>query len=395
LNLSPSCAHAEPFHIPVEIGLVGPDVQDMPQRMAGSNPTLLSLKSESQQFIFEDVAVVPVPSLLRNFSAPVVLDFAYSDEDLVHLLAHDTDPFNRWEAGQRLASRLILDAAARISAGEAPVWPVSFAAAARRVLTEAEPAFAAEALSLPGEATLAEQMAVVDPDALHAARNGLRRFLADQLNVEFKDCYQRLAPIGAYCPDSSAAGRRALRNVCLGYLCEIETARAVAQFNTADNMTDQFAALSVLAQGEGDERVRALKDFYQRWQNEPLVVDKWLQVQAASQNSNTLAEVERLVEHPAFDLRNPNKVYALLRAFGSNHVRFHAADGSGYRFLAEQTARLDAINPQVASRLARCFDRWRKFDTGRQAHARAALERLRGHPSLSRDVYEIVERSLG
>jgi len=169
---------------------------------------------------------------------------------------------------------------------------------------------------------------------------------------------------------------------------------AKQQFDRADNMTDQFASLSVLAQSEGGERQQALNAFYARWKDEALVIDKWLQVQASSRRPGTLAEVERLVEHPAFDLRNPNKVYALLRAFGNNHVRFHAADGSGYRFLAEQTRQLDAINPQVASRLARCFDRWRKFDDGRQSHARAALEMLRNHTGLSRDVAEIVERSL-
>jgi aminopeptidase N len=157
-------------------------------------------------------------------------------------------------------------------------------------------------------------------------------------------------------------------------------------------MTDQFAALAILAQGEGEERCRALDAFYQRWQGEPLVIDKWLQVQAGSRD--TLSEVGRLVSHPAFDLRNPNKVYALLRAFGSNHVRFHAADGSGYRFLACQIGTLDAINPQVASRLARCFDRWRRFDTVRREHARAALQTMRSHTGLSRDVFEIIEKSL-
>jgi aminopeptidase N len=181
-------------------------------------------------------------------------------------------------------------------------------------------------------------------------------------------------------------------------LCESDSAetRALAkrQFDTADNMTDQFASLATLAQSEGEERVRVLDAFYTRWKDEALVIDKWLQVQATSRRAETLAEVERLVGHPAFDIRNPNKVYALLRAFGSNHVRFHAADGSGYRFLAEQTRKLDAINPQVASRLARCFDRWRKFDSRRQAYARAALETLRNHEGLSRDVFEVVEKSL-
>ena len=412
LSLSQSCAatpgqpEKQPHHIPVALGLVGPDGRDWPLHLHGDDSAnagtrrVLSLRDVTQEFIFENVAVAPVPSLLRDFSAPVVLDFDYSDADLAHLMAHDSDPFNRWEAGQRLSGRLIVAATATLSAGGTPDWPDSFAQAAARVLAAADtdPAFAAEALSLPGEATLAEQLDIVDPDALHAARNGLRRFLAEQLGTEFMACYARLAPQDSYRPDAQDAGRRALRNLCLGYLCETDSAAARVmakqQFDRADNMTDQFASLSVLAQSEGGERQQALNAFYARWKDEALVIDKWLQVQASSRRPGTLAEVERLVEHPAFDLRNPNKVYALLRAFGNNHVRFHAADGSGYRFLAEQTRQLDAINPQVASRLARCFDRWRKFDDGRQSHARAALEMLRNHTGLSRDVAEIVERSL-
>jgi aminopeptidase N len=413
LNLSQSCTAApggpdkQPYHIPVAIGLVGPDGHDLPLRMVGDSSgtvacqRVLSLHSAAQEFIFEEIAVAPVPSLLRDFSAPVVLDFAYSDADLAHLLAHDSDPFNRWEAGQRLACRLIIKATATLSAGGTPVWPDSFVQAAARVLAgaDADPAFAAEALSLPGEATLAEQLDVVDPDALHAARNGLRRFLTEQLGAAFQACYERLAPRDIYRPDPLDAGRRALRNLCLGYLCEADSeatrALAMQQFASADNMSDQFAALAALAQSEGNERKLALDAFYQRWQGEALVIDKWLQVQATSRRPGTLAEVAHLVGHPAFDLRNPNKVYALLRAFGSNHVRFHAADGSGYRFLSEQTCRLDAINPQVAARLARCFDRWSRLDASRQAHARAALETLRCHVGLSRDVFEIVDRSLG
>ncbi|MFA6971714.1 MAG: aminopeptidase N [Gallionella sp.] len=410
LNLSQSFADTPgqparlPCHIPVVIGLVGPDGENLPLRLAGESTAacqrVLSLCGESQQFVFEEISVAPVPSLLHDFSAPVMLDFAYSDADLAHLLAHDSDPFNRWEAGQRLAGRLIVSATATIISGGIPSWPVSFARACARVLIDSvdDPAFAAEALSLPSEATLAEQLEVVDPDALHAARNGLRRFIADQLSSELQACYEQLAAKGSYSPDSQSAGRRSLRNLCLGYLCEADSAatRALAQqqFDAADNMTDQFAALAILAQTDSDERSQALDAFYQRWQGEPLVVDKWLQVQATSRSVNTLTQVERLALHSAFDLRNPNKVYALLRAFGSNHVRFHAADGSGYRFMAEQTRRLDAINPQVASRLARCFDRWRRFDTGRQTHARAALEMLRSHAGLSRDVFEIVDSSL-
>jgi aminopeptidase N len=243
---------------------------------------------------------------------------------------------------------------------------------------------------------------VVNPDALHAARNALRRHLAEQLEGEFSGLYAALTVKEAYAPTPEQAGRRALRNVCLGYLLELDgdAARqlAAAQFRQADNMTDQFAALAALANVTADpcpQREQALADFYAQWQHEALVVDKWLQVQSTSRRADTLATVKALTAHPAFDPGNPNKIYALIRAFGANLVRFHAADGSGYAFMADQVIALNERNPQVASRLARSFDRWKKFDAGRQTHARAALERIRDHAGLSRDVLEIVGRALG
>ncbi len=401
---SPGQPEKQPFHIPVAVSLLGPDSELAPERV-------LSLIEPRQDFVFENVTCAPVPSLLRGFSAPVILEFDYTDDELALLLAQDNDPFNRWEAGQRLAGRLILAATRQIQkvggsgTANAPKnysesWPESFAAATARVLDGAsdDPAFAAEALSLPAEATLAEQLDSVDPDALHAARNDLRRFLALRLGPQLRACYDSLAPSGPYRFDTRDAARRALRNLCLGYLAEAGTtesrALALRQFETADNMTDQYAALATLAQYDGAERDKALAAFYHRWQHEALAVDKWLLVQATSRRPQTLTEVEKLLDHPAFDLKNPNKVYSLLRGFGGNHVRFHAADGAGYRFLAAQIMRLDPINPQVASRLARCFDRWRRFDASRQAHARGALESLRDHAGLSRDVLEIVGRSL-
>ena len=398
----------EPFHMPVAIGLNGPHGEDLPLLIAGDGSAagsgrttrVLSLTEREQQFVFEDLAAAPVPSLLRDFSAPVILDFAYSDDELMHLLAHDSDPFNRWEAGQRLASRLILAATDDLSAGRPARWPQGIADAAARLVEHADddPAFAAEALTLPGEATLAEQLPMVDPDALHAARNSLRHFLAEQLQDALRQCYQSLAASGPYQPTPAAAGRRALRNVCLGYLGELDSDEmrglAMSQFASADNMTDQFAALAILAQHDDDQRQRALAGFYERWQDEALVVDKWLAVQAASRLPGTLGVVKGLLDHPAFDLRNPNKVYALLNTFGNNHVRFHAADGSGYHFLAEQIGRLDRLNPQVAARLTRRFDRWRKFDQIRQQQARLALEALRASDGRSSDVLEIVGRAL-
>ncbi|UCV27985.1 aminopeptidase N [Ferribacterium limneticum] len=390
----------QPYLIPIRVALFAEDGTLLP-----GSERLLQMTATTQSFVFNEVSEEPVPSLLRDFSAPVTLDFDYTPEQLTLLLAHESDLFNAWEAGQRLASTLILDATAAIAAGQAPVWPGSFVDAARRLLqTQAQrgAAFVAEALTLPGESTLAEALDVVNPDALHAARNALRRHLAEQLEGEFSGLYAGLAPNTAYAPSSEQAGRRALRNVCLGYLLELDTPAvrqlALQQFRGADNMTDQFAALSVLANVNADtcpERDTALADFYARWQHEALVVDKWLAVQSTSRRPDTLATVKTLTAHPAFDIGNPNKVYSLIRAFGANLARFNAADGSAYAFIAERVIELHDRNPQVASRLARCFDRWKKFDASRQAHARAALESIRDHAGLSRDVLEVVTRSLG
>ncbi len=387
-----------PYLIPVAVGLVGPDGRDC-DLGEGVRTRVLQFAQTKQVFVFENIPCAPVPSLLREFSAPVLLDYAYSEADLTHLLAHDSDPFNRWEAGQRLFGQLILDAATRLTRGEFVSWPSSVLAALERVLNSSgDPAFIAELLTLPGEATLAEQMAEVDPQALHRARSALAVFFACGLEDEFLRLYAMLAPSGPYRPDPVDAGRRRLRNLCLGYLNECAApahrASACRQFAEADNMNDQFAALAVLANAPGEAGRTALAAFYARWQDEALVVDKWLAVQAASRLPDTLAQVEGLTAHAAFDLKNPNKVYALLRTFGGNHLHFHAADGSGYRFLAGRIAALDPVNPQVAARLARCFDRWKRFDAGRRSHAQAALQGLLQQPGLSGDVFEVVSKAL-
>ena len=396
---NPRASDDAPYLIPIRVALFS----EQGELIAGSERTL-QLTATTQAFVFNDIASEPVPSLLRNFSAPVYLDFDYTPEQLTLLMAHESDPFNAWEAGQRLASTLILDAASEIAAGRTPQWPESFIAACRRLLqtqSERGAAFVAEALTLPGESTLAELLDQVDPDALHAARNALRRHLAEQLEGEFSGLYAALTVKETYAPSSEQAGRRALRNTCLSYLLELDTDAsrqlAYAQFKQADNMTDQFAALAALANVNAalcPQREQALAEFYERWQSEALVVDKWLVAQSTSRRPDTLATVKALTEHPAFDAGNPNKIYALIRSFGANLVRFNAADGSGYAFIADRILMLHDKNPQVASRLARCFDRWKKFDTGRQAHAQAALERVRDHAGLSRDVLEVVSRAL-
>ena len=362
-----------PFHIPFAVKV-------------GDREQVLSLKQKEEKFSFP-AKQKPVPSLLREFSAPVILNYPYSEADLLHLLARDDDAFNRWEAAQRLAATIILDKGGQPSP--------AFVEGVRSVLRDPDHAFAAEVLALPVESFLAEQMEVVDPDRLHASRNALRRALASSLKTEFQALYKQLESKSAYSPDPVSMGRRALRNLSLGYLGEVgESKLAYEQFKRADNMTDSMAALVTLANLDCPEREPALAAFYEKWKDEPLVVDKWLSVQASSRLPTTLERVKQLLKHPAFDLKVPNRVYAVIRTFASNHVRFHAADGQGYAFLADQVIALNPMNPQVAARMARAFDRWRKFDAGRQAHAKAALERIGDTDKLSKDVAEIVGKAL-
>jgi len=363
-----------PFHLPFAVKV-------------GADEQVLSLRKAEEKFVFKNQKAKPVPSLLRGFSAPVILNYPYSEDDLLHLMAHDDDPFNRWEAGQRLAASTILQ--------KNGVPSDKLVLAARNILADRDPAFIAEALTLPPESSLAEQMEALDPDRLHEARNRLRRELASALKEDLQKKYQSGKRPGPYSPDAASMGRRALKNLCLGYLSEIGmSSLCYEQFRTADNMTDAMAALGCLANSECPERQPALDAFYDKWKDETLVVDKWLAVQASSRLPGTLARVNELLHHPAFDLKVPNKVYALIRGFATNHVRFHAADGAGYAFLADQIIALNALNPQVAARMARAFDRWKRFDENRKHKARAALERVRDTAGLSRDVLEIVAKSL-
>src|SRR5258706_3078403 len=363
-----------PFHIPLVVKV-------------GDREQMLHVRNTEETFSFPGLKSKPVPSLLRRFSAPVVLNYPYTEAELLHLLAHDDDPFNRWEAGQRLAASIILERQGQPSA--------AFVEALGRMLQEKDTIFAAEVLNLPPESFLAEQLEVVEPDALHASRNHLRKVLATELEAPFRAAYDRLRVQGPYSPDAASMAPRSMRNACLGSLAELgDSALAHEQFRGADNMTDSMAALTWLAQLDCPERDPALAAFYKKWSHEPLVVDKWLMVQASSRLPRTISVVKGLLEHPAFDIKVPNKVYALIRAFSANHVRFHAADGSGYAFLADQVLALNGFNPQVAARMARGFDRWAKFDAARKAKARVQLERIRDADGLSRDVAEIVTKAL-
>ncbi len=400
---TPGQAEKPPFHVPFAVGLLGPDGADLPLRLAGE-PTavpgtrMLELREAEQAFVFEDIAAAPVPSLLRGFSAPVKVRFDYTDEDLMFLMAHDGDGFNRWDAAQALAQRVVLG---RLGDGAGSRVPAGFVEACRRVLLDPQgvPALQAEILSLPGESYLGDQMAEVDVDGIHRARSEVEAAIGRALQEELRLAYATLEPDGPYRPTPEAIGRRRLRNLALGYLVAAggDEARelCVAQYQARHNMTDVMAALALIADGDFGEREAILDDFAERWRGDPLVMDKWFGVQAVSGRPDTLERVQGLLAHPQFSIRNPNKVRALIGGFAAgNPVRFHAADGSGYAFLADRILELDPLNPQVAARLVRIMARWRRYDRRRQGLLRGQLERLAAAAGVSKDVYEIAAKSL-
>ena len=405
---TPGQPDKEPFHIPLALGLLDAEGQDLPLQLAGEDAPqgatrILELREPEHVFEFINIPARPVPSLLRGFSAPVKLNTSESAADLRFRLAHDCDDFNRWDAGQTLAIRAILALVEARQQGRPWTLPESFSVAFGRALESgAEPALLAQVLTLPGENYLAEQMTVVDVDGIHAARRFVLRTLAERLREPLQAVYADLhrTEQDGYRIDAEALGRRALKNVCLDLLLQLDDpdlrALALRQFQDAGNMTDQIGALSALANTDSPERSEALAVFYTRWRHEALVVDKWLSVQATSRLPDTLAVVQGLMGHEAFNLRNPNKVRALIGAFSqANPVHFHAADGSGYTFLAERILELNAFNPQIAARLMAAFTRWRKYDPVRQTEMQQQMERILAAPGLSPDVYEIAAKSLG
>jgi aminopeptidase N len=390
---TPGQPEKQPLVIPVVMGLLGEDGSELGTR------TLLLSESE-QSFTFDDVSTPPVPSLLRGFSAPVKLS-GMQPAQLQFLAAHDSDPFVRWESGQQYATHLLLQLAAGWRRGEAPVVERGLidALAATLQTADADPAFAAEALALPGEAFLADQMAVADVDAIHAVRDAARTAIGRALLVELRSTYQRLTDRGDYRIDGEAIGRRALRNACLGYLVASGEAEGVAlakaQFDAAQNMTDVLAALAVLSTTEAPEWHAALDAFHARWRGDDLVLDKWFAIQAMSPSPGTPAAVRALAAHADFDLRYPNRVRALVASFASgNQVRFHEPSGSGYRFLADIIVRLDPINSQVAARLVPPLGQWRRMDPARQALMKRELQRILDTPGLSNGTFEMASRSI-
>jgi aminopeptidase N len=362
--------------------------------------TVLELTQSEQRFVFENVQEQPTPSILRDFSAPIILDYNYGDADLLHLFNHDSDAVNRWEAGQRLAMGRLLKLTGEAGVGAPLMLDDTFLLALGKILSDEtlDPAFREQALLLPSEGMVAEQIEVVNPMSIHLARQFMRANIGARLRTELLAQYQANGTPGEYSPDALSAGKRALKNLCLAYLTAAQDEEGLAlaqqQFDEAGNMTDRVAALSALIHARAPGAAAALQRFYDEFEDEPLVIDKWFAMQASAATTDVPA-VRALMRHAAFNLRNPNRARSLISSFcAGNPVQFHAPDGSGYAFWAEQVITLDALNPQVASRLARAMDRWRRYTPELQEHMKKALQQVAGQQRLSNDVREVVGKAL-
>ncbi|MBP6012665.1 MAG: aminopeptidase N [Alphaproteobacteria bacterium] len=406
LAATPGQDATKPMHIPVAVGLIGRNSgRDLSISLDSGKPAatqVLNLREAKQTFKLKGVSEAVVPSIGRGFSAPVRFDADLTGEDRAFLMAKDSDSFNRWESGQKLATELLVRMTAEVRAGKTPKVDALFVDAFGEILRDArkDPAFTAMATQLPTEMELAQIIDDADPDAIHAARETLRNTLTAAHKGQMREIYQALKSNEPYSPDSVSAGRRALRNLCLRYLSAEDTKEtrglAFEQFRAADNMTDKIGGMAPLTDMDGEERTKALSQFYDQWKANPLVIDKWMSLQASSCRPDTLAQVRDLTKHAAFNIENPNRVRALIGAFVmNNQLRFHAVDGSGYRFLADNVITLDKLNPQVAARLCGAFETWRRFDGRRQTLMREQLTRIKDTGGLSRNVLEITEKTLG
>ncbi|MCY1403898.1 Aminopeptidase N [compost metagenome] len=399
-----------PFVIPVEMGLLGAAGQPLALRLQGEDAAagdnrVLAITEAEQSFTFVDIAEKPLPSLLRGFSAPVKLSFPYSRDQLMFLMQHDSDGFNRWEAGQQLSVQVLQELVGQQQRGEALKLDQRLVSAFRTLLLDSslDQAMVAEMLSLPSEAYLTEISEVADVEAIHAAREFARQRLAEELHEPLWQRYQanRIASRETpYVAEASHIARRSLQNIALSYLMLSGRPQVLEacleQYQHCDNMTERLTALAVLVNSAFEaEKAKALEMFADYFKDDPLVMDQWFSVQAGSTLPGGLERVQALMQHPAFTLKNPNKVRALIGAFANqNLVNFHRADGAGYRFLADQVITLNALNPQIASRLLAPLTRWRKYAPARQALMRGELERILASGELSSDVYEVVSKSL-
>ena len=401
---TPGQPNKEPMTVPLALGLVGRNGDDLPLLLDGRPLScgVIELTESNQSFAFNDVPERPALSLNRGFSAPIKLTASIETDELRFLAAHDRDPFNRWQAVQTLAMTLLKSNVATLRSGGAPRLDQGLMDALRAILkdTALEPAFIALTLSPPSEADIAREIGSdIDPDAVYAARRALRAATGRQHDARLAEIYTRTTSAEAYRPDAQGAGRRALKNACLDLLALTESdaaiARAFDQYRDADNMTDRMAALETLAAHNRPQRIAAFDDFYTRYAEDPLVIDKWFALQAMIPESTTLDRVRALTRHPAFSAANPNRIRALIGVFAqANHTQFNRRDGAGYDFVADFVLELDAKNPQVAARLMSAFRSWRALESQRRERAEATLRRVAAMPALSPDVKDIVARTL-
>jgi aminopeptidase N len=413
---TPECQQKLPFHIPIAMGLLG-SAGDLPLYLKDAEPDfetsdnthkVIELTQAEQTFVFERVQEKPVPSLLRGFSAPVKLQYDYSREDLMLLMSRDSDGFNRWDASQQLSLQVINDVIAAYQRGD-DIKNIAIDSrlidALRSVLQDEslDQAMVAYMLSLPSEAYMSELADVVDVEAIHYSRAAVRKIIANELRTEFERIYNAYDHQQTYSATADAIAARSLKNVALAYLMLVDDDKIVRaceqQYLTANNMTDVMAALTQLTNAEAplaqELSGNALADFYERWQHESLVVNQWLTVQATCSLPNALARVKALEVHNAYDSKNPNKIRALVSSFCNNNaINFHDAAGEGYKFLADKIIVLNTQNPQIASRLLTPLTKWKKYGSARQALMKTQLERIMAEPSLSKDVFEVVSKSL-
>ncbi len=393
-----------PMHIPIAVGFINSNGKDLRTQLdlesEEKTTHVLSLKKQEQTFLFQNVVEKPVISLLRGFSAPVSLEYTHDSTSLTHQMAYDSDSFNRWEASQILSTRVMLDSLDCLPKNSNPEYPEYFFAALNQVLltSESDPAFTAEMITLPSEIFLAEKLEKVYPEKIHFARRHLVQTIAKTFKDLLLEIYTSNLTPGIYCPDHNSSGKRALKNICLQYLMELANpdikSICMKQFKNSNNMTDTISSLVAITNNYPEKRNWALENFYNRWEHEPSAIDKWFSVQAATSCKDTLDNVKKLTKHKAFDYTNPNKVYSLIRTFGVNHYQFHQENGEGYQFLAEQILVLDAINPQVAARISRCFDRCRRFDNELWMKAHKSLLMIYDSPSLSTDTREVISKTI-
>ncbi|MGE4400930.1 MAG: aminopeptidase N [Desulfobulbus sp.] len=396
-----------PFTMPLAVGLLDDQGRTISLE-EGPNPTtrILVLSEAKQQFVFENIATKPTVSFLRNFSAPVKVRFEQSEEELSRMMAFDPDPFNRWDAGQKLAMRYLLEQIKGFKQGQPITVNEELINGLRNLLLDrnSDQAFLAMAMALPSENWIGQQMEEIDPVAVYSVRQQFRALIARTLRIDMVQCYDNLHSTEPYRYSAHEAGRRSLRNICLAYLlaptlkgklepCLLQ--RGVSQYRHADNMTDAIAALGCVVNADLHTGEELLADFHAKWHQDPLVTDKWLILQAGCTLPGTLDRVKELTNHPSFTYKNPNKVRSLIATFcATNHAQFHAADGSGYTFLGDQICLLDKLNPQIASRMITPLTQWRRYDQGRQQLMRVQLERIGNQPTLSDDVKEIVEKTV-